>query len=884
MTSTNPNCPHCGKPLTRPEAPFCTHCGAPLKDDDSAKTVHGGSLAKIIVHLPGEETQEEFLAKPTISLGRRKTNTIQILAAYVSGEHAVVKLTRQGHTITDLNSTNGTFVNGKQLTPDEPHLLANNDIIRLSDKLGNSASLTYIAPSNFVDVHTIDHLELFQLDTPISYIGRNGEAAISLNHPAVSWNHAKVIKREDDRYTIQDLSSNNGTFLNGSHLRQERVLQQGDVIQIGPFNLVYRGHGTFTPYSAERNFRLETINLERVVYPSNILGFRKKNQPIKILQDVTLVINPREFVALVGGSGTGKSTLLKAMSGVTPATSGTVLVNGDNLYDHFNLYRNMIGYVPQDDIIHRGLQVQRALYYAARLRLPDATPEEITNRVEDVLTKMGLMAQAESQIRHLSGGQRKRVSIAAELLAEPWIFFLDEPTSGLDPGLEKVMMDTLRQLADEGRTIVLVTHATNNIIDNCDQIVFLMTGGKLTYYGPSEEVMNFFEVEDFSDIYTRLSQTFTVEDIPNVPPSIKPYLKETIAKTEDKEVSAGPLWAERFRRSPFYQTFIVNRQTGEMARPKIEPARSITGHIGDQIKQFKVLSQRYFDIIRHDNISLIVLLAVMPLIALFLLLISNGAALVGHSSAQIEAFLEVDGHYTIVNEAQTILFMMALAVTLLGIFAASYEIIRETTIYQRERAINLRISPYFLSKFGILTAFILFQCLLLLVILAFRVSYPASGVLMWTPMEFYITLALTALASIALGLCISAATSSQNSVIYLVLLVLFVQIVFSGAIFKLSVITEPLSYLTITRWSLEGLGISANMNALNELGQIRIEREVDLARGSQTLVEDAATTVDFTLNYTRNVAALLARWVFLLAHTLIWSSLAIFFVKKKDEI
>src|SRR5262245_12124540 len=236
VTQLVSNCPHCGKRLTRPNARFCTNCGTPLSNTTEAQTtVHGGSLAKIIVHLPGEETREEFLSKPVTTLGRRSGNMLQLLSPIVSGEHARLELTRQGHTITDLGSTNGTYVNGKLLTPQLPHLLASNDIIRFSDTLGNSTWLIYIAASGFVEVDKTDIGRVFVLKNSPAYIGRNSQAAIRLNHPAISWNHARVISRSEQEYIIEDLSSNNGTFINGSQLRQRRRLERGDVIQIGPF-------------------------------------------------------------------------------------------------------------------------------------------------------------------------------------------------------------------------------------------------------------------------------------------------------------------------------------------------------------------------------------------------------------------------------------------------------------------------------------------------------------------------------------------------------------------------------------------------------------------------------------------------------------------------
>ncbi|MBI1881221.1 MAG: FHA domain-containing protein [Chloroflexi bacterium] len=880
------NCPHCGKKLTRPDAAFCPHCGTPLKGAAAvaADTVHGGSLAKIIVHLPGEETREEFLSKAVTTLGRRGSNMIQVMSPIVSGEHAKIELTPRGHTITDLHSTNGTYVNGKGLTPGQPHPLTSNDIIRFSDGLGNSASLIYIAPSAFGDVQQAAiAARVFNLQSPISYIGRNPSAAIPLDHPAVSWNHARLVRRDDQRYTIQDMSSNNGTFLNGTQLRDERPLERGDVVQIGPFNLVYQGAGAFAPYSAERNFRLEAVNLEKMVFAANLLGWPDKSKPLTILCNLNLVINPREFVALVGGSGAGKSTLLKALSGLSRASSGTVLVNGDNLYANFNLYRNLMGYVPQDDIIHQNIEVASALRYAARLRLPDASAAEIKQRIDEVLAKVGMTAQARTMVRDLSGGQRKRVSIAAELLAEPWIFFLDEPTSGLDPGLEKLMMDTLRQLADEGRTIVLVTHATRNITNNCDQVAFMARGGELAYYGPPDQVTTFFNVNNLADVYTRLAQGFKPDHDPIVPVEIKAEYEAYGARPARSEVPAGSLWAEHYRQSPIYRTYIANRQTGEMARPMTTAIKAAGGGLTDQLKQFGVLAQRYLDLIRHDKISLWVLLAVMPLIGIFLLLISDGAALVGHTAEEITAMLQAEGAYNIAYQAQELLFIMALSANLLGVFAASFEIIKEEAIYRRERMINLRIPPYFASKFVVLGAFMLVQCLLLLIVLAFKIKYPGAGAILWALPEYYFTLVFTALASVALGLFISALASSRDSVIYLVLITLFLQIVFSGAIFELGPVARPLSYLTITRWSLEALGASTDMAALNDLGQVRVEREVDLGRGVQKVVEDVPAPVEYFVNYNHNALGLLSRWIFLWAHTLLWGALAVWLIKRKDE-
>ncbi|MCQ3979980.1 MAG: ABC transporter ATP-binding protein, partial [Anaerolineae bacterium] len=600
---------------------------------------------------------------------------------------------------------------------------------------------------------------------------------------------------------------------------------------------------------------------------------------------LNLVINPREFVALVGSSGSGKSTLLKALLGLSPASAGAVLINGDDVYDNLDIYRHLIGYVPQDDIVHAQLKVRQALRYALQLRLPgDADPADGEKQIDEALAKVGLTAQANTLIRDLSGGQRKRVSIAAELLADPWIFFLDEPTSGLDPGLEKLMMDTLRALADEGRTIILVTHATSHIIEDCDQVAFMARGGRLAYFGPPDQAVKFFNVDNFPDIYTVLSQTYTQEDEAAIPPELQPLIEPPTNGQPPAEIEAGVLWAEHYRRSELYQTYITHRQSGQIAHPVAAERPSVSQSTQKQMRQFKILAQRYLDLIKADRLSLWVLGAVMPLIGLFLLLISPAEALVGHSPAEITAILETSGSYSIAADTQTVLFVMALATSLLGIFSAAYELVKEETVYRRERMLGLKVIPYFASKFGVLGLFMAGQVVLFLAVLALNLRFPGMGVMAWAPLEFYITLLLTVLASIALGLFISASASSKDMVTYLILIAILIQIVFSGAIFELSPLTAPLSYLTITRWSLESLGISANIEHLNTLSQVRVENVLDTGRGLQTLIKDIATPINFYVNYTPNALALASRWILLLAHILIWSNLTLWQIRRKDEI
>ncbi|HET9224826.1 MAG TPA: FHA domain-containing protein, partial [Roseiflexaceae bacterium] len=528
------SCIHCGAELSRPGVKFCPKCGrpqegsAPLPAVTSAPTeaLHGdpaGTIGAVVPTgpllapppTPGDalaapdgddqprlvvqdegQTHEVPLGGRALTLGRAPDNDIVLRSRFVSARHARIEPDGVAHRIVDVGSTNGLLYEGKRLPASSPHALLDGDVLRIGDPAtGNFVTLAYRNPhaARVTQSATVAHsYPLDPNDLQIT-IGREG-AEIVLENPQVSRQHA-VIERVDGHHLLRDVGSANGTFVNGQRITQH-TLRPGDVIQIGAFKLVYDGD-SLDQYDQRGALRIDARNLSRSV--------TRNGRARLILKDVSLSIAPREFVALVGGSGTGKSTLLNALSGYVQASGGKVLVNGDDYYGNFDAYRSVLGYVPQDDIIHRMLPVDRALGYAARLRLPDDTaPAEIAQRIGRVLEDVEMAPHRDTLVENLSGGQRKRVSIGAELLADPSLFFLDEPTSGLDPGLEKKMMYTLRRLADSGRTIVLVTHATANITQ-CDHVAF-MSDGRLVYFGPPEEALQFFNVTsgDFADIYTKL--------------------------------------------------------------------------------------------------------------------------------------------------------------------------------------------------------------------------------------------------------------------------------------------------------------------------------------------------------------------------------------------
>ncbi len=747
---------------------------------------HGTTMLRrpwLVIGFPGGVSMEQPLYADVMRLGRGAENEILIDFPTVSGRHAVLELKGGRFSITDSGSTNGTTVNGRLI--DAPCLLSDGDIVRIGDQAGNSVSVTFREEGAEVrDALSTVAIRRLAVEGKESFVlGRDPSCDVHLEGSLVSWRHAKV-ERSGGGHVVSDLGSTNGTFVNGQQVKGRRALGPGDIIRIGPYKFVYTSAG-FSQSSSAGRVRVDGVRLRREVG-------RGKTRRV-LLNDISITIQPREFVCFVGGSGAGKSTLMKAFAGIFNV-EGSVLVNGEDLRDNYDAWKPMLGYVPQDDIVHGDLTVDHAVRYAARLRLPkDTSARELDAAVERVLGDVEMLPHRDKLIRALSGGQRKRVSIAVEMLSEPSLFFLDEPTSGLDPGLEKKMMYMMRRLADGGRTIIMVTHATANITQ-CDHVAFL-SRGNLVWYGPPAEALEHFGVRDFSDIYT--------------------------------EIEKDPAALEkRYRASEACRKYVVDRQkllsatrSDSGVLPGIGRTPPAENRTAGSVRQFGILTKRYAELVFRDRLLLFILLAVMPAIGLMLGVMAKRHDLLGMDEAGILAELGKSGSmlamFPRIADTQKLLFMAALAVVLLGLFGAAYEIVKERPVYRRERMVNLRIGPYLLSKVVVLFGFALVQCAALLGILLLFVDAPPAGILMRPDAEMYVTLALTALASILMGLFVSAASPNSNTVIYMVLLVVFCQILLTGTIFQLPPSVEPASYAMVTRWSVESLGSTVDMDRLN---------------------------------------------------------------------
>jgi ABC-type multidrug transport system ATPase subunit len=569
---------------------------------------------------------------------------------------------------------------------------------------------------------------------------------------------------------LRDLGSANGTFVNDQRLSGEIWLKPGDAIRVGPYRFVL-GADQFTAFDESGGLRLEAIGLNKWV-----------QKDLNLLKNISLVFQPRDFVVIVGQSGGGKSTLVDALAGFRPSTDGQVVVNDVDIYKHFDVIRNDIGFVPQKDIIHMELTVFQALDYAAQLRMPaDTTPEERHKRVMEVLEDLDLVHRKDVQISGLSGGQQKRVSIGVELLTRPGLFFLDEPTSGLDPGTETALMHLMRRLADQGRTIILITHATKNVM-LADKVVFLARGGYLAWFGPPDEALQYFD--QFRSERDRRSQSMEFDAI--------------YAILDDPSQGSAQEWAERYSQHPAYQKYIAAplNELGHAvpgAAASVSPARTAvkatksTARVSG-MRQFSIFSGRNIKILTRDRASLILMLAAAPVVALLDVVL---AVVLGR-----DLFAYQDG-----SMANTItsFFMPLLYAMIVGALSQMREFVKEKDIYKRERLVNLKVFPYVLSKVWVAALLALYQAAAFAIIhyLAFKMP---GGVQEFG--LFYFTLFMAVFSGMMLGLFASAVAPNANAAPLLVILLIVPQLVLAGAMIP---VPGKLSGITSTRWAFESL-------------------------------------------------------------------------------
>jgi ABC transport system ATP-binding/permease protein len=735
-------------------------------------------------------------------------------------------------------SGNGVFLNQSRINLTEGHLLKNGEQLHIGQDPRQQIILTYYNPKQGeMSIPNIRRLDLKGLQKWPVELGRspNSTSAIELDAPTVSRLHATINPDGQGNYILQDRSSN-GTFVNGERLDKSYKLNKGDTIQVGPYVLIFTGEALELT-NATNHIRLDAHKLTFQVKD-------KKGETFTILNDVYLVLEPGQLVAFVGGSGAGKSTLMKALLGIAPISSGNVYLNGDNLRQNWPIYRSQVGYVPQDDIIHRELTVEEVLRCACQLRLPPDT--NISEVISNTLDQIKLSHVQNTLVSRLSGGQRKRVSIGVELLADPKLFFLDEPTSGLDPGLDKEMMQLLREQADRGRTIALVTHATDNI-EICDRIAFMGLGGNLCYYGPPEAALAFFQDNggnfegehfgDFADIYIELNK----------------------GKNKAAIVERVRYWSQKFANSPEYKSYIQNSLSPGKENQQATKSKGVKAGISP-FSQLSLLCQRYWKLVSRDSTSLILTLLAGPITI----------ALTGLPLRNEQPLSIVDPpSITQASLALRLLFIFSCIAIWIGLSNAIREIVQEAAIYFRERLLNLRLIPYLTSKLIIRGSLALVQTLLISAVVLLVFQSPKSELCPWS-VGFAITTFLTLLASTSLSLMLSALVKTENEGNGILPLVMIPQIIFSGVLFTLTGWSSKVSWLMLSRWSIGAYGALADVNAMAPKPNPVLTAEVlkDIFQPSAVY---EATWSNLSLN-----------WGILLLHTLIYSIVALIVLRRKD--
>ncbi|GHH89323.1 ABC transporter ATP-binding protein/permease [Streptomyces capitiformicae] len=764
------------------------------------------------------------------TLGRDPQGDIVFDDARVSWRHATISFSGRSWVIEDHGSTNGTFVQGQRIHQLEigpgsaVHLGNATDGPRLSlsgaaaqpqqqPYAAQGASAGYAAQQapqqqapqagwQQPQQAQVPHQQGFPQQGPgggagappvygdrspttfhqlalgrVMRIGRALENDLVVSDLQVSRNHAEFHATPDGRFEIRDLGSHNGTFVNGM------PIAKGGTALLGPNDIVGVGHSTF---------RIVGDHLEEFVDTGDV-SFSARHLTVtvdggkQILKDVSFGVPEKSLIAVIGPSGSGKSTLLKALTGYRPADQGDVLYDNRNLYKQFAELRQRIGLVPQDDILHKELSVKKALTYAAKLRFPaDTTAAEREARIDEVLRELKLDIHKDKKVTSLSGGQRKRVSVALELLTKPSLIFLDEPTSGLDPGMDRDVMQLLRGLADDGRTVLVVTHSVAELAI-CDKLLVMAPGGSVAYFGPPEEALNFFGYETWADVFSAFENYRDYD------------------------------WAGRWKGSQHYQMYAADIDAVAPQSVHMPPPQSMRPPKPQSWgSQLMTLIRRYVAVIVSDK-GFLALTVILPAV------LGAVSLLIDPEKDLLVRKLNPATGMPIPNgTATTVLLILAVGACFAGAANSVRELIKERVIYERERATGLSRSAYLMSKVIVLGAVTVFQGAMVGAI-GFSSRTIPDEALIFGDGKFAVMLELSipimglGFTSMMFGLVISSLVKTAEKTMPLLVMFSIIQVVFTGCLFALygSPGVNEFSYLMPSRWAVAAAGATLDFNNIS---------------------------------------------------------------------
>jgi len=768
----------------------------------------------------------------TYRIGRDPESDIAIDDKRVSWKHGVIRVDRDGWVLEDVGSTNGTFLGGRKVTrveiaadcvvrfgnvddgpilrcmpqpaagrpavgqaavgqaaprpslPDVlppapqvaalgvmPGLPAEPEVTAPPEPPARPSAQPLAQPQPAAqELPSVDRRPTQRLKLPaqVMRIGRaSGNDLVLTGDMEASKQHAELRKSPTGSYEIIDLGSHNGTFVNGERVSR-KLLSDSDIVSIG-----------------RSTFRLASGELRQFVDEGNI-GFSAEDLVVKVsggkilLNRVSFPIPERCLLGVIGPSGAGKSTLLGALTGMRPADTGTVLYDNRDLYRNYAELRHRIGLVPQESVLHTQLTAKRALQYSAELRFPaDSRKHERNTRVNEVMGELGLTKHASTRADRLSGGQLKRVNVAQELLTKPSLLFLDEPTSGLDPGLDKSVMEQMRDLAHDGRTVIVVTHSVANL-DTCDRLLVLVPGGKIAFYGPPGDGLKFFGLPGWAEVF------------------------QAFERYPDRD------WATEFAASPAYRQYVLGqrakppaaRNSAQAAQAEL-PAAPPPQHRGS-VRQLSTLTRRYMRVIASDRGYLLFMGLLPVILGVLIHLVGSKQGLGGAPG-------------TNTNASETLVLLVVCA-CLAGTASSVRELVKERPIYIRERAAGLSSGAYISSKLLVLGVMSIVQSLVLVVLgIVGRPLPPNGAFLTGLPLvELLLGIAVLALASMCLGLFVSALVSTSEKAMPFLVLLTMIQVILSGGVVALAgkMGLSQLAWIAPSRWGYGAVASTANLNVL----------------------------------------------------------------------
>ena len=693
-----------------------------------------------------------------VTVGRGRDCDVVVADPRLSQRHLRVSIRDGGWVVEDAGGRNGSWINGRKLRREpvagrvDLRLGNRNDGPVLSVELAGSPGSTL---DGIAGAGSAAGSAAGRAPTAIS-IGRARDNDIVLNDVLVSRHHALVETTAAGRRVV-DLGSRNRTLVNGEPVGDGRFVSEGDRITVG---------GTeFRVDCGE--LRPTQVALRRIVATDlsyELSGGRR------IVSGVDLDAGPGDLVAVIGPSGAGKSTLLKLLTGGMKPSGGEASYDGYDVYEQFDGVRSMIGVVPQDDIVHRRLTVRQALSFAAKLRLPDDTStRERRAAVAGVLTELSLTEQSRTRIDRLSGGQRKRVSIALELLTSPSLLLLDEPTSGLDPALDRQIMDTLRRLADAGRTVVVVTHNVAHL-SRCDDVLLLAAGGVPVYSGRPSGLLTHFGESNLTDVFSR------VVDDPGL--AHRDYVRSGAGRRPHR---------------------------AEVPAARRHAASVVPAGWRTRFGQARTLAARHLVLIAADRTYALFLVLLPALLALLAMVVPGGAGL---RTAGPDA----------PTEAGQILVLAFVGAAFAGGAIAAREVIGERAVVIRERAAGLHPAAYAVAKLAVFAALCAVQAAVLVAGIAVVKPMPTTGVLVGSGrIELGLAIWGTALASSQLSLLSSALARSVEQVMPLLVVMVMAQLVLCGGLIPVTgrPVVSQLSWAAPARWGYAAGAATVNLRVVS---------------------------------------------------------------------